>query len=63
LFVLFNEEDGFTFGPLDSFVGVCLFGHLFDLPGTPAFVSEGPVLDLLIVLEYTTVDEARAYLI
>lgn len=35
-----------TFRPLHCLVRICFFGHLLDLPGTPGFVSEGPVLDL-----------------
>lgn len=35
-----------SFGPLPGFLCVVFFGHLLDLPGAPAFVSEGPVFDL-----------------
>lgn len=34
------------FGPLISLLGIVFFGHLLDLPWTPTFVAEGPVLDL-----------------
>ena len=36
------------FGPLPRFVRVLLFGVLFDLPGTPNFVADGPVFDLVV---------------
>lgn len=34
------------FGPLPGFEGVGFFGCLFDLPGAPDFVADGPVFDL-----------------
>jgi len=36
------------FGPLPRFVRVLLFGVFFDLPGTPDFVADGPVFDLVV---------------
>jgi hypothetical protein len=44
-------EHGLTFGPLNGLVSVRLLGHLLDLPGTPCFISKGPVLDLHRVCE------------
>lgn len=38
-----------TFGPLDGLVCICFLSHLLDLPRTPAFVTESPVLDLFTV--------------
>lgn len=37
-------------GPLVSLLCVVFLCHLADLPGTPHLVSEGPVLDLVMVL-------------